>query len=188
MNQPDPTASQRTFVPEELPSEAAVSDLVAGLIGRLGPAAEPIDALVERLAGGGSGAALLDGWRGPEAWPAGQWRSLLEDASSQEHLESLKHQAKRAFASAGAAGGTAPAGVGQRGGAGSPEAGDAGAAGAGTDAALLAYLLTLAVGRVRHGRWLTALPVDVVQDWCTAVGGVAKAPLGDWLTRAAEME
>lgn len=174
MNQPDPSPSQRTFVPDELPSDATVSELVRGLVGPAGSAAEPVDSLIDRLAGGASAAALLDDWRGADAWPAGWWRQILEGEPDLGTLESAKHQAKRAFAAA----------ADPRSGPGSTAAPLASPA---HDTALLGYLLTLAVGRVHHGRWLTALPVDTVQDWCTAVGGVADPPVDRWLLQAAEM-
>ena len=174
-------SSDATFVPDELPSEAAVASLVEGLVDE---PRDPVDGLLERLAAGDSAAALLDGWAGPQAWPAGRWRAMLAGQMSLEELEAAKHQAKRAFARsasgprAGAAGGPG----------GRDEAADAATGGdeqAGEAGALLAYLLTLAVGRVQLDQWLTALPRETVEDWWTAIGGVADEPVAGWLLRAA---
>jgi hypothetical protein len=148
----------RTFIPDELPS----TRLVAGLLSALNAkAAEPIDDLLEALSAEQvTAAGLLDGWTGPEAWPAGRWRELAAGQVAEDGLAAAKRQAKRAFAN------PAPA----------PK----------SQAALLAYLLTLAAGRVHLGRLPSSMPPEVVEDWLTAVAGVAEPPLGPLFQQAAD--
>ncbi len=99
-------ADDATFVPDELPSDAAITRLVESLTAAGDPArriaAEPVDGLIDTLTAGASAAALLDRWSGDEAWPHGWWRTLLTDDLELEQIEAAKHQAKRAFALAAA--------------------------------------------------------------------------------------
>lgn len=157
MNTPAPNPDpDKTYVPDALPHASAVSGLLSDLSQRAG---EPVDALIDALASGQSAAALLDGWAAEGAWPTGRWRELLAGPVGLDALETLKRQAKRAYV-----GPTPPA---QR------------------HAALLAYLLTLALGRVRHATLLSSIPAEVVEDWLIAIGGTADDPLGPLFLEAA---
>lgn len=156
MNDPGPQFDV-TRIDGDLPPESAVSELIRQLNQKT---ADPIDALIDDLLGGGDAAGWLSGWRGREAWPAGLWQRMIEEALPIEEIEAAKHRAKRAFR---------PTGPNHR-----------------RHAAMLAYLLSLAAGLVHHGRLLSSMPPETVQDWLTAVGGAVGEPLTGVFIEAAE--
>lgn len=159
-NDPNPDIEKTVFPqgPTGMPSARAASELLARLNAR---ATDPIDGLLETLCSGkASPAQLMREWVRGQPDDAELWQRVTKCQADPDELNKAKELAKLGF---------------------HPKQPPAH-----RDSAMLAYLLAVAAGLVSHGKNISSVDHEVLEEWLTAVAGATPGqPVSELFSRAA---